>query len=90
MRARQLHAVGAPRRDGQPNVARGLRAGEHRDPGAGECPEPAPAVSVRGGGKELRELVAGSGWEVGRLIEGDAGIYVAVLDKQSVTTTAIA
>jgi len=30
---------------------------------------------------ELRELVAGSGWEVSRLIEGEAGIYVAVLDK---------
>jgi hypothetical protein len=30
---------------------------------------------------ELRELVAGSGWEVSRLIEGETGMYVAVLDK---------
>lgn len=30
---------------------------------------------------ELRDLVAGSGWEVARLIEGDAGMYVAVLGK---------
>jgi hypothetical protein len=30
---------------------------------------------------ELRELVAGSGWAVRRLIEGEAGMYTAVLDK---------
>ena len=30
---------------------------------------------------ELRELVAGSGWEVARLIDGEAGIYAAVLEK---------
>lgn len=32
--------------------------------------------------EELRDLIAGSGWEVTRLIDGDAGIYVAVLDKR--------
>ena len=30
---------------------------------------------------ELRELVDGSGWDVARLIEGEAGIYAAVLEK---------
>ena len=33
------------------------RAGEHRDPGADERQEPAPAVRVRCGGEYLRELV---------------------------------
>jgi SAM-dependent methyltransferase len=40
--------------------------------------------------EELGDLVAGSGWEVARLIEGEAGMYIAVLDKRSATTTAIA
>lgn len=31
--------------------------------------------------EELRELVAGTGWEVVRLLEGESGMYVAVLDK---------
>ena len=30
---------------------------------------------------ELRELVAGSGWEVARLIDGEAGMYAVVLEK---------
>ena len=30
---------------------------------------------------ELRELVAGSGWEIARLIDGEAGMYAAVLEK---------
>ncbi len=30
---------------------------------------------------ELRELVAGSGWEVARLIDGEAGMYATVLEK---------
>jgi len=31
--------------------------------------------------EELAGLVDGSGWEMGRLIEGEAGMYVAVLEK---------
>jgi SAM-dependent methyltransferase len=30
---------------------------------------------------ELRELVAGTGWHVARLLEGEAGMYAAVLEK---------
>jgi SAM-dependent methyltransferase len=32
--------------------------------------------------EELRELLSGSDWEVARLLEGGAGIYVAVLEKR--------
>ena len=30
---------------------------------------------------ELRDLVAGSGWEIARLIDGEAGMYTVVLEK---------
>jgi SAM-dependent methyltransferase len=30
---------------------------------------------------ELRELVSGTGWEVARLIDGEAGMYAAVIEK---------
>ncbi len=30
---------------------------------------------------ELRELVAGTGWDVHRLIDGESGVYAAVLEK---------
>jgi SAM-dependent methyltransferase len=30
---------------------------------------------------ELRELLAGSGWQVAKLIEGEAGMYAVVLEK---------
>ena len=30
---------------------------------------------------ELRELIDGSGWEIARLIDGEAGMYAAVLEK---------
>src|SRR3954468_18508037 len=30
---------------------------------------------------ELHELVVGSGWDVGQLIEGEAGMYAVVLEK---------
>jgi SAM-dependent methyltransferase len=31
--------------------------------------------------EEMRELVAGTGWHVSRLVDGDAGMYTAVIDK---------
>jgi SAM-dependent methyltransferase len=31
--------------------------------------------------EELRELVSGTGWQLARLIEGEAGMYTAIIDK---------
>jgi hypothetical protein len=32
---------------------------------------------------EMRDLVQGSGWEIARVIDGEAGIYAAVLEKSA-------